>query len=74
MKERIIELIEDYEQHRILTKDAFADEIMQLKIECPDTEEIDKEAELYAPVSLWERLAFRVGAEYIKNEIARRNQ
>ena len=38
-KDQIIELIEDYEQHRILTKQAFADDLMALPLNLPTWEE-----------------------------------
>jgi hypothetical protein len=49
-REQIIELLEDYEQHRILTRDNFADAILALPLDVPSDEEIKKTAMDYAPI------------------------
>lgn len=78
MKKKIIAIIESYEDTLNMVEytkyESIANDIIQLKIECPDTEEIKAEAQRYAPLNGWEKDAFKAGANYIKNEIARRNQ
>jgi len=81
MKEKIIEIIIKHTSYtgqrpQDVREDAVdaAEEIFQLRIECPDTEEIKAEAQKYSPLNGWEKDAFKAGANYIKNEIAKRNQ
>jgi len=73
MKEKILNLLIRFYPN-FASNERVANEILQLRIECPDTEEIKAEAQKYAPLNGWEKDAFKAGANYIKNEIAKRNQ
>ena len=85
MKEKILEILKSYSDYHYLVEidrtayvigdhafEDIAEAIKQLKIECPDQDEIEMQSIHYAH-EFWEQEAFKEGAKYIKNEIAKRN-